>query len=398
VPGDGGGQRVISARLDELELPLVEPFETSFGVERRRRVLLLHLRGARGDEGIGECVAGRDPLYSSESVDTARWMLLHYLLPRLFELDEAAPVAFAHSVGELKGHPMAKATVEMALWDLLARQQGRSLSRALGGRRRRVDVGVSVGIQPNIPALVRRVGRYLETGYRRVKLKVRPGWDEGPIAAVRRAYPDLTLWVDANQAYPPEAGPAIARWAERFHVAQVEQPFSAGRWSAHARLARSGAFRVCLDESVVDVGSLAEGIAQHALTSLNVKPGRVGGLGVSRELEARAARSGIPAWVGGMLETGIGRSHCVALASRPGFTLPADLSASDRYFDPDLIDPPFVLGPGSTLTVPDGPGIGVRLVEERVRRYAVRSRTLTPRGGGPRGPRERDGRILRNAP
>lgn len=378
--------QILSARIDELELPLVEPFETSFGVERRRQLLLLTLRGDRGEEGVAECAAARDPLYSSESVATAHWMLSRYLLPQLLRGSLASPPVFLDRVRALKGHPMAKATVEMALWDLFAREHRRSLAAELGGHRRRIEVGVSVGIQPSVEHLVRRVGRYLEEGYRRVKLKVRPGWDIAPVRAVRRAYPDLRLWVDANQAYPGKAAATIARWASRYEVEQVEQPFSEHELAAHARLNRYHRFRVCLDESIVDRASLDEAIGRRAVSSLNVKSGRVGGLTVSRELQAVAARSRIPAWVGGMLETGVGRAHAVALASLPNFALPADLSASRRYYRTEIIDRPFELGPASTLTVPRGPGIGVTLVDKAVARTRRRSQVFRP-------PRLRRGRA-----
>jgi o-succinylbenzoate synthase len=371
--------RVRSARLDELELDLVEPFETSFGVERRRRLLLLSIQGESGETGVAECVAARDPLYSSESVATARWMMGEYLLPDLLEHETPDPGAFLERVRQLKGHPMAKACVEMALWDLWARERRVSLSKALGGRRRRIEVGVSVGIQPTVDLLVRRVGRYLEEGYLRIKLKVRPGWDEVPVGAVRREYPDLRIWVDANQAYPPAAAPAILRWARRAGVEQVEQPFAERELEAHARLNRSHQFRVCLDESIVDRPSLEEAIRRKALSSLNVKPGRVGGLASSRGLEQVAAEAMIPAWVGGMLETGIGRAHAVSLATLPNFVLPADLSASRRYYRSEIITAPFELGPGSTLAVPAGAGIGVELDERALARARRRSRVYRTR-------------------
>lgn len=372
--------RVRAARLDELEMPLVEPFETSFGVERRRRLLLLALEGDSGEVGYAECVAARDPLYSSESVETARWMLREYLLPDVLSHD-ADPDAFLSRARAWKGHPMAKATVEMALRDLVAKGGGRPLSATLGGRRRRVEVGVSVGIHPTVDSLVRRVGEYLAEGYHRIKLKVRPGWDARPVGAVRSAYPDLRLWVDANQAYSPSAGAAIARWATRFDVEQVEQPFAARELEAHARLRRGAPFRVCLDESIVDPASLDDAIRARAISSLNVKPGRVGGLGISRALGQRAARDRIPAWVGGMLETGVGRAHAVALGSRPEFVLPADLSASRRYYRHDLVTRPFALGPESTLEVPNGAGIGVEVDLDVVARYRRRAQRFRRRSG-----------------
>jgi o-succinylbenzoate synthase len=368
--------RLRSVRLDELELPLVEPFETSFGVERRRRLLLLHLEADSGTVGLGECVAARDPLYSSESVATARWLLTQYLIPDLLAHETPHPGAFVDRVRGLKGHPMAKAAAEMALWDLFAKERGEPLAKVLGGRRRRIEVGVSVGIQPSVDALVRRVGEYLDEGYRRVKLKVRPGWDAEPVGAVRREYPDLRLWVDANQAYPASAVPDILRWAVRAGVEQVEQPFGERDLEAHARLCRARRFRVCLDESVVDRASLDEAIRQKALSSLNVKPGRVGGLMSSRDLERTAAAAQVPAWVGGMLETGVGRAHAAALATLPNFVLPADLSASRRYYRAEIIETPFELGPGSTLTVPRGPGIGVTVDEKALGRARRRSQVF----------------------
>jgi o-succinylbenzoate synthase len=370
--------RVVAARVDELSIPLVEPFETSFGREKVRALLLLTLESGEGETGIAECVAARDPLYSSETVATAEWMLATYLLPQLLRMDSVSPRRFLERVRRLKGHPMAKAVVEMALWDLSARARGRSLAAALGGRRRRVEVGVSVGIQPTVDRLVRRVGGYLGEGYRRIKIKVRPGWDVAPVRALRRAYPEVRLWVDANQAYPPSAVAAIAQWATRYGVEQVEQPFGDRELDAHARLARATPSRICLDESIVDQASLDDAVHRRAIGSLNVKPGRVGGHAVSRSLQASAAAAKVPAWVGGMLETGVGRAHAIALASLRGFVLPADLSASRRYYSTEIIDRPFELGPGSTLEVPRGPGIGVEVLEPALARLRRRSRSLRP--------------------
>jgi O-succinylbenzoate synthase len=366
--------RVVRATLDELELPLVEPFETSFGVEKRRRFLLLELESDDGETGWGECVAARDPLYSSETVATARWALERYLLPALWRVGSAEPGRFVEAVRFVRGHPMAKAAVEMALWDLEARRRRLSLARCLGGRRSRVEVGVSVGIHPSVDALVRRVGEYLADGYRRIKLKVKPGWDDAPVGAVRREHPDARLWVDANQAYGADALGAIARWAIRHRVEQVEQPFSSGAWVDHARLVRRlgrGRCFVCLDESIANPEAYRTALELRALTSVNVKPGRVGGHAASGAILQGARGAAMPAWIGGMLETGIGRAHNVAIASLDAVRFPSDLSASDRYYAEDLIERPFVLGPKSTLAVPRGPGIGVT-INERLRSRARR--------------------------
>ena len=367
-----------SVRVDEVELPLVEPFQTSFGVEQNRRFLVVHVESRDGLEGWGECAAAIDPLYSSESVATARWILSERLIPLLFRLPEPTPEAFLEATARFRGNRMAKAAVELALQDLWARGRRTSVARALGARRDRVRVGVSVGIQPTVPQLVDRVGRYLEEGYGRIKLKVAPGWDARPVGAVRREYPDVELWVDANQAYPIRSVSAIRGWAERYGVVQVEQPFAERAIRAHAQLARDAPFRVCLDESIVDVASLEDAIAAEAVTSLNVKVGRVGGISTGLGLARQAGQNHIPSWVGGMLESGIGRAHNVALAAAPPFSLSSDLSASDRYYREDLIEPPFVLGPGSTLGVPRGPGIGIEVVERVLRRHRRASRTFRP--------------------
>jgi o-succinylbenzoate synthase len=368
--------RLISARLDELRLDLVEPFETSFGVERRRRFLLLALESADGLVGYGECVASVDPLYSSESNVSAYDMLGRHFLPGLLRARGADPESFHRDVARFRGNSMAKAAVESALVDLAAQADRVSVARYLGGRGGRVEVGVSVGIQPTASGLVRRVGQYLDDGYRRIKLKVRPGWDSVPVRAVRRAYPDVELWVDANQAYPTAAVERIRNWADGNGVAQVEQAFPERAIRAHAELARGARFRVCLDESIVDEDSLEDALAAGAVTSLNVKTGRVGGPLTGRALARRAARARVPSWVGGMLESGVGRAHNVALAARSEMTLPADLSASDRYYREDLISRPFVLGPGSTLEVPTGPGIGVEIDERALRRHRLRSKVF----------------------
>ena len=369
--------RLKRAILEELEVRLVEPFVTSFGAERRRRVLFVTLEERGGETGTGECAAATDPLYSMETVGSARDVIERSFLPALARLDAPTPSTLENALGRFKGHRMARGALDVALRDLEARLAGRSLSRSIGGTLPRVAVGVSIGIQPTLPALVRVAQGYDAAGYARLKLKVRPGWDASAAGAVRRALPDARMWVDANQAYPVSASSALRRWASRWRVEQVEQPFNERALGAHALLAAGAPFRVCLDESVVDRASLDEAIDRRALTALNVKPGRVGGLGAGVRLARGAVAAGIPVWVGGMLETGIGRAAAVALASRAEFTLPADLSASDRYYTDDLIDPPFTLGPGSTLEVTRGPGLGVTVDEGRWRR-ALRRRRVVP--------------------
>ena len=369
------------AHLEELELPLVRPFTTSFGTERRRRVLLLALEERGGEVGHGECVAGRVPLYSPESVGTVLHLLRTYHLPALRTLPEASPQRFLAATGRIRGHPMAKATVEMALWDLAARLQGRPLGRLLCSRgelRTRIEVGVSVGLQRSPPALVKQVEGYRGDGYGRIKLKVEPGRDLGFVRAVRRALPGVPLWIDANQAYDARSWARVARMAREGRLGLVEQPFPEDALLLHARLARAlpPGCRVCLDVSIASVARFDTAAELGAVGAVNIKPGRMGGHATSVALHDRAVRRGVPVWCGGMLETGIGRAHALHLASLPNFRLPADLSASDRYWREEILPEPFRLGPGSTLGVPRGPGIGVAPEERTVRRYRVHRRTV----------------------
>ncbi len=369
--------RYRSLTVEQLELPLVEPFETSFGVELRRQFLLVSLRSSDGLVGWGECVATREPLYSEESTGGA-WAFIHEnVVPRWRQRPPTALKGVRDLMRPFRGNRMAKSAIEQAALDLEARAKRRALSSWFGGRRRRIEVGVSVGIQSTPAALARRVGAYLEQGYRRIKIKVMPGWDVLPLAALRRAYPSIELWVDANQGYPASRVDTVRSWAERYEIRQVEQPFPDRALSAHAALARNAPFRVCLDESVVDADSLEEALRLGAVQSLNVKAGRVGGPVAGIALARRATRAGAVAWVGGMLESGIGRAHSVALASHPVFTLPGDISASDRYYREEILERPFVLNADGTLDVPSGVGIGVELDPRAHRRALRRRKTYT---------------------
>ena len=373
----------LRAVVDELELPLVRPFSTSFGTEEARRILLLTLEDADGVRGFSECVAGRDPYYSYESVPTVLEVLERYLLPSLAALgNEVTPPRFLQAADRIRGHPMAKALVEMALWDLSARRSKLPLQKLLAsGRpvRERVEVGVSVGLASSPRELVRQLEEYAGQGYQRLKLKVEPGRDQDFVRAARESFPDSPLWIDANQAYAAKDVDALATLCRSASLSVVEQPFGEDELLLHASLAqelRGTPTLVCLDESVTSLGRFELALQEGAVGCLNVKPGRVGGLSRSLELHDRAETAGVPVWCGGMLETGIGRAHDLHLASLPGFRLPADLSASDRYWKEDLIEPPFRLGPGSTLPVPTGDGIGVEPEEERLSKVRLAQRVL----------------------
>ncbi|MBC7220154.1 o-succinylbenzoate synthase [Candidatus Bipolaricaulota bacterium] len=362
--------RVERATLYLVELPLVAPFVTSFGEERVRRALLVALTSG-GRTGWGECVAGSGPWFSAETTETARHMILDFVLPLLHGREIEQPREFPSIVAPIRGHPMAKAAVEAALWDLHAQAEGKPLAALLGGTRDRVPAGVSVGIQPDVETLVSRVAGYVAEGYKRVKLKVKPGWDLGPLAAVRERFPDLPLSVDANAAYAL-ADRAHLREFDRFRLLMVEQPLTYDDLVGHARLAQALETPLCLDESISSPHRAWEALELSACRILNVKQGRLGGLSAALEVHALAREREVPLWCGGMLETGIGRALNVAVASLPGFTLPHDISATDRYYREDIATPLFRLEEGH-IRVPQRPGLGVEVDTARLQRFTVRA-------------------------
>ena len=352
-----------------ISLPLVAPFRTSFGIETARDVLLL--RAVTPDaEGWGECVAGTRPLYSSEYVEGAEHVLRNHLLPRTFAHGEITAADVAPALAPVKGHRMAKAALEMAVLDAELRSTGVSLGRSLGAVRERVECGVSVGIMDSIPELLDTVATFLDQGYRRIKLKIEPGWDVEPVRAVRDRFGDIRLQVDANAAYTLADAPQLAR-LDPFDLLLIEQPLPEEEVLAHAELAQRIATPVCLDESITSAKAAADAIAMGACQIVNVKAGRVGGYLEARRVHDVCAAHGVPVWCGGMLETGVGRAANVALAALPGFTLPGDTSASDRYFHRDITEP-FVLDDGC-LTVPTGPGLGVAMLPDALDEVTTRT-------------------------
>ncbi|EGG49863.1 MULTISPECIES: o-succinylbenzoate synthase [Streptomyces] len=353
-------------KLDGVELlrvrmPLRTPFRTSFGTQTVREALLVRVETPDG-EGWGECVAMADPLYSSEYVEGAAHALRTYLVPALLEADGVSAHRVAPLLAPFKGHRMAKAAVEMAVLDAELRAQGVSFGAALGATRDTVPCGVSVGIMDSVPQLLDAVGDYLAQGYARIKLKIEPGWDVEPVRAVRERFgEEVLLQVDANTAYTLADIPRLRR-LDPFDLLLIEQPLDEEDVRGHAELARHLSTPVCLDESIVSARSAADAIALGACRIVNIKPGRVGGYLEARRVHDVCAAHGVPVWCGGMLETGLGRAANVALAALPGFTLPGDTSASDRYYRTDITEP-FVLDAGH-LPVPSGPGLGVVPVPE----------------------------------
>ncbi len=407
MPNDTTRRPVLErVELHRLEVPLVRPFETSFGRETVREVLLVHVVTDSGD-GWGECVAGRDPFYSAEYVDGAASVIERYLAPALLEATASrgaiaadaptepaaegpgargATVPLAASVAStlsfVAGHRMAKAALETAVLDAELRTQGRSMGECFGAVREWVDCGVSVGIASTVDELLDEVAGYVDEGYRRIKLKIKPGWDLVPVGAVRELLGrDGLLQVDANTAYTVDDIPLLAS-LDVFELLLIEQPFAEEDLAAHVRLAEACETPVCLDESILDRTTAIDAIERGATSIVNIKPGRMGGYLEALRVHDACLALDVPVWCGGMLETGVGRAANVALAALPGFLLPGDTSASSRYFAEDLTEP-FVLGTGEQrgrLRVPDAPGTGVTVRSELVREWASAAPVvLTPR-------------------
>jgi O-succinylbenzoate synthase len=348
--------RIESVELRHIHLPLVSPFRTSFGVQHDREVLLVRVRTATA-EGWGECVAMSDPLYSSEYIGAAHEVLRQFLIPPLLAADRLTAARVATLLEAIKGHRMAKAAMEMAVLDAELREHDQSLADHLGAVVDHVPSGVSVGIMDSIPELLDAVGGYLDAGYVRIKLKIEPGWDVEPVRAVRERFGDqVLLQVDANAAYTLGDAPLLAR-LDPFDLLLIEQPLPEEDILGHAALGERIRTPICLDESILSARSAADAISLGACQIVNIKPGRVGGYLEARRIHDVCSAHGIPVWCGGMLETGLGRAANVALAALPGFTLPGDVSASDRFYRTDVTEP-FVLRDGG-LDVPSGPGLGV---------------------------------------
>jgi O-succinylbenzoate synthase len=353
--------KLSEVELRRVRLPLVMPFRTSFGVQYERDALLVKATTPDA-EGWGECVAMEEPLYSSEYVDGAQAVIKAFLLPRLFASGSLTAPDVAPRLADVKGHNMAKAALETAVLDAELRAAGQSFGTYLGAVRDEVDCGVSVGIMDSIDQLLDVVDGYLADGYRRIKLKIEPGWDIEPVTAVRSRFGDeLLLQVDANCAYEPGDAAHLAR-LDPFGLLLIEQPLPEDDIVGHAELAARLTTPICLDESIVSARTAADAITLGACSIVNIKPGRVGGYLEARKIHDVCDAHRVPVWCGGMLETGIGRAGNIALAALPNFTLPGDTSASDRYYVQD-ITAPFVLHDGR-LPVPTGPGLGVTPVAD----------------------------------
>ena len=355
--------------LHHLRMRLRAPFETSFGRTLDRECILLEVF-SDGIVGYGECVADQDPGYSYETVQTAWHILRDFLVPAIFGEDISGPEELHRRAAHVCGHSMAKAGLELAIWDLLGKRQERSLQALLGGRAAQVGVGVSVGIQPSQAELIDVVGGYIDQGYRRIKIKIKPGRDVAEAQAVRNAFPHNLLQVDANSAYTLESA-RILKPMDDLNLLLIEQPLSEDDMWDHSRLQAEFRTPICLDESILSVRHARQALEMGACRVINIKAGRVGGLTEALAIHDLCLAQNVPVWCGGMLETGVGRASNLALASLPGFTLPGDISASDRYYAEDITHQRFVLNPDSTIDVPRGNGLGVTIDESALQRATI---------------------------
>ncbi len=359
--------------LREVRMQLTEPFEISSGVAYDRRVMVLAL-ACDGVTGWGECVAGEFPDYSYETIQTAWPMLTELMLPKVLGAEASTAAGVSESIQWVRGHRMAKASIEMAAHDLEAKLNGVSLAKHIGGVREAVPVGVSIGLQPNDEALHEKVAGFVEEGYSRIKIKIKPGRDIEMLTGLREKFPDVPFMVDANSAYTLADAPRL-KALDALDLMMIEQPLAHDDYLDHARLQKTLDTPVCLDESIRSVRDTELAIEIGAGRIINIKPGRVGGFASSKAIHDVCVANDMPVWCGGMLESGVGRAHNVALATLPGFSLPGDISSSRRYWHEDIVDPEFVMADGE-MAVPTGPGIGVEIKTELLEERTVRKATF----------------------
>jgi o-succinylbenzoate synthase len=366
--------KIEAITLREIHMPLVHFFETSFGRTYSRRILLVTAH-CEGVDGWGECVAGEDPFYSGEWIDSAWPTLTKYIIPPLLgqRLNSARECSAFYA--KVRAHRMAKAALENALWDAEAAQKQKSLWKLLGGARREIPCGVSIGIQDSIEQLLDKIHTELSAGYRRIKIKVKPGWDVNVMERIRSRWADITLSCDANSAYKLDQVEHLRKF-DQFNLLMIEQPLWNDDIYYHARLQKELRTAICLDESIVSARSAAFAAETGACRIINIKVGRVGGFKEALEIHDLAKSHRIPVWCGGMLETGIGRAHNIALSTLENFSLPGDVSASKRYWKEDIIEPEVEVSPQGMIAISDQPGTGYRPKPDLIEKLTVRKETL----------------------
>ena len=362
--------------LREIRLPLIHFFETSFGRTTERRIILARVRDQAGAEGWGECTCGEGPFYSDEWTETAWSTLREFLSPLLLGMEAQNAAGTYDLMKRVRGHRMAKAAIETACWDLEAKSVGLPLWKHLGGVQTEIPCGVSIGIQDSPEQLLEKIDQELSAGYQRIKIKIKPGWDLGVVRRVREQFPRILLMGDANSAYTLRDAP-LFKSLDEFKLMMLEQPLAYDDMFDHAELQKEIQTPICLDESIKTAADAEHAIALRACRIINVKLGRVGGHSQAKLVEQIARANEIPVWCGGMLDSGIGRAHNIAMATLAGFTLPGDVSASSRYWEEDIIEPPVTVSTRGTIAAPGKPGIGFDIKLKRIEQLTTRKETIT---------------------
>ncbi len=367
--------RISRITLREIHMPLVHFFETSFGRTTKRRMILVQVDGEGAATGWGEVTAGENPFYNEEWTDAAWLILRDYAAPRVLRRDLRSAGDVSALTAHIRGHQMARAGLEVAVWDLEARLNNCPLWRHLGGARQEIPCGVSIGIQDSVEQLLEEVGRELASGYQRIKIKIKPGWDVHVVRAVRERFPNIKLMADANSAYRLSDAEHLKQ-LDAFYLMMIEQPLAHDDIIDHAKLQAQLETPICLDECIRNAHMAEQAIEMRACGIINIKLGRVGGFTEARRVHDACRDRGIPVWCGGMLESGVGRAHNIALSTLDNFVLPGDVSASKRYWERDVIVPPVEVSPQGTIRAGDDPGIGYKLDLDYIRQITIREETL----------------------
>lgn len=358
--------------LREIEMPLVNSFETSFGTATGRRVLIVRVCDKDGASGWSECTAMNHPFYNHETIDTAWSIINGFIAPMLKEKNISSAGEVSKALSPIQDNRMAIGAVETAIWDLEAKKANLPLWQHLGGTKEEINCGVSIGIQKSPEVLLEVVSRELESGYQRIKLKIKPGQDIEFVKTIRREFPDIQLSVDANSAYRLEQDFKIFEELDDYNLLMIEQPLEAGDLVDHSKLQKRLKTRICLDESITTLRDTRHALELDACRIINIKLGRVGGHSEAKAIQSYAENKNIPVWCGGMLETGIGRAHNIAMSTLSGFVLPGDVSASARYWQEDIIEPPVIVSPEGKINAPTAPGIGYEVKENLIEKLTVK--------------------------
>ncbi|WP_019121610.1 o-succinylbenzoate synthase [Brevibacillus massiliensis] len=362
--------------LRRMRMELKAPFTTSFGTFLQKDFILVEMRDQEGNSGWAESVAFAAPWYNEETLETNWHIMKDFLIPLLFETPITHPDEVSQRFAHIRRNNMAKAALEGAVWDLYAKRQNVSLAKALGGERTEIEVGISIGIQKSVKDLLALIDQYVSEGYRRMKVKIKPGWDVDVMAEVRRHFPDILLMADANSAYTMEHADRLKE-LDAFNLMMIEQPLASDDIVDHAQLQRQLNTPICLDESIHSVEDARKAIELRSCKIINIKIGRVGGLTESKKIHDLCADRNIPVWCGGMLESGVGRAHNIALTTLSNFTMPGDTAASSRYWDRDIIDPEVTVENG-VIRVPEQRGIGYEPNRDAIDRFTLASQTFRP--------------------